>query len=302
MLPLIDDAFVAAHVSPTATREAIAAAFRALATGRASIQPRSRIECGDFRLSTMGGIWLDAGLAAVKTYGTVQGQFDFLCNLFDARSGAPLAVLQANELTRVRTPALSTLAALQLAPTPRRLALFGAGVQGRAHLDALLDACPFEEVAVVNPHDVSDWCRSASARWGRPVRQFDADPAVERSDVVVTTTRSKKPVFDGRRLQPGASVIAVGTSLPTGTELDDTTLSRAARVIVEWKPQSLVEAGEVVIGQRNGALDAGRVVDLVELAEQPWRTAPDDIVVFKTVGVGLTDLAAASLAWAAWNA
>ena len=302
MLPLIDDAFVAAHVSPAATRKAIAAAFRALAAGRASIQPRSRIECGGFRLSTMGGIWLDAGLAAVKTYGTVQGQFDFLCNLFDARSGAPLAVLQANELTRVRTPALSTLAALQLAPAPRRLALFGAGVQGRAHLDALLEACPFEEVAVVDPNDVSDWCRSASARWGRPVRQFDADPAVERSDVVVTTTRSKKPVFDGRRLQPGASVIAVGTSLPTGTELDDTTLSRAARVIVEWKPQSLVEAGEVVIGQRNGALDAGRIVDLVELAEQPWRTAPDDIVVFKTVGVGLTDLAAASLAWAAWNA
>ena len=58
----------------------------------------------------------------------------------------------------------------------------------------------------------------------------------------------------------------------------------------------------MVIGQRNGALDAGRIVDLVELAEQPWRTAPDDIVVFKTVGVGLTDLAAASLAWAAWNA
>lgn len=94
----------------------------------------------------------------------------------------------------------------------------------------------------------------------------------------------------------------MGTSLPTGTELDDTTPSRASRVIVEWKPQSLVEAGEVVIGQRNGALDAGRVVDLVELGDGPWRTSADDIVVFKTVGVGLTDLAAASLAWSAWNA
>lgn len=157
--------------------------------------------------------------------------------------------------------------------------------------------------SLVALQDVSAWCREASRRWDRPVLQCTVDSAVDGADLVVSTTRSKLPVFDGLALQPAAAVIAVGTSLPTGTELDYTTLSRAARVIVECKPQSLVEAGEVVIGLRDGALDAGRIADLVEFeqARAPWREHRDDIAVFKSVGVGLTDLADAALAWQAWR-
>ena len=78
--------------------------------------------------------------------------------------------------------------------------------------------------------------------------------------MIVTATRSKVPLFDGSRVKRGASVIAVGASLPTGSELDDTTLGRASRVIVEWKPQSLVEAGEVVTGRAHGVLPEERIV------------------------------------------
>jgi ornithine cyclodeaminase len=96
-------------------------------------------------------------------------------------------------------------------------------------------------------------------------------------------------------------VAAIGTSLPSGRELDDTTLARAARVVVEWKPQSLVEAGEVVLGLQSGALQPERIVDWTDLVQgrDTWRRDDDEIVVFKSVGVGLSDLAAASLAWAA---
>jgi len=116
---------------------------------------------------------------------------------------------------------------------------------------------------------------------------------------VVTVTRSKQPLFDGALLKPGAFVAAVGTSLPDGRELDDATLGRAGRIVVEWKPQSCVEAGEIVLGRAAGAVDDARVVDLVELfsGRARWRSRDDEIVVFKSVGVGLTDLAAASLVW-----
>lgn len=303
-LPFVDDAFVAAHLTVPAVRESIARAFASLAAGTAQIQARTRIECGAFRLSAMGAVWLDEGLAAVKTYGTVAGRFDFVCNLFDTATGRPLATVQGNEITRFRTPALSVHAVSRLATGRRVLALFGTGVQGAAHLDALMAEQPFDEMRVVGMGDITGFCTDAAQRWQRPVHAMAADAAVDGADVIVTATRSKTPMFDGSRLKPGATVIAVGTSLPTGSELDDATLARAARLIVEWKPQSLVEAGEVVTGLAHGVLQPERIVDLVELgaADARWRQSDSEIVVFKSVGVGLTDLAAAALVWKAWQA
>ena len=118
------------------------------------------------------------------------------------------------------------------------------------------------------------------------------------ADLVVTITRSKTPVFDGAWLKPGASVCAAGTSLPGGSEIDATTRQRCSRAIVEWKPQSLVEAGEIVIGLADGSLDPSRIHDLPDMlaSPTPWRRDAQEIVLFKAVGVGLSDLVAAALA------
>lgn len=279
----------------------IAQAFDALALGRAAIKARQRIDCGPVKLSSMGAIWLDAERACEKVYPTVDGQFGFLLNLFDTRTGQPLAVMPGQAITAFRTPALTLLALQRALRRPGKLALFGAGLQGQGHLAALLANLPFAEVAVVDLGDVSARCAQWSQQYGVPVYPASAEAAVRGADAVVTVTRSKVPVFDGAWLSPGATVAAIGTSLPNGRELDDTTLARAARVVVEWKPQSLVEAGEVVLGLQTGALQPERVVDWVELTQPgaAWRQHDDEIVVFKSVGVGLTDLAAADLVWQA---
>jgi ornithine cyclodeaminase len=276
-------------------------AFESLAHGRAAIKPRTRIDCGSVKLSSMGAIWLDAGLAGEKVYPTVEGRFGFLFNLFDLSDGRPLAVMQAAELTRQRTAALTAFAASRGAVGTAKLALFGAGVQGRAHVQALLSALPVQRVDVVDLADVSAWCQQASRDFGVAVRQCNAAEALSDADIVVTITRSKQPLFDGALLKPGAFVAAVGTSLPTGRELDDRTLARAARIVVEWKPQSSAEAGELVLGRLAGVVDDARIVDLPEIfsGQAHWRLHADEIVVFKSVGVGLTDLAAASLVWRA---
>jgi ornithine cyclodeaminase len=207
--------------------------------------------------------------------------------------------MPGHQLTRFRTAALTVLAAQSGCQATHKLALFGAGHQGRAHLEALLHALPFKRVDVVDHDDVSAWCSQISERFGVAVSQVPAPQAIERANMVVTITRSKAPLFDGSLLHPGAFVVAVGTGLPNARELDDRTLSRAARVVVEWKPQSLQEAGEIVLGKASGALQDERIVDMQEIyaGKARWREATDEVVVFKTVGVGLTDLAAAALVW-----
>ena len=296
---VITDQQVAAVLGYADVGQRLAQAFEALQQGRAAIKARQRIDCGAVKLSSMGALWLDAGLAGEKVYPTVEGRFGFVFNLFSLQDGRPLAVLDGAELTRVRTAAMTTLAVSRGAAAFGKLALFGAGLQGRAHLDALLGALPFQRVDVVDPQDLGDWPRTAALQHGVELRQCSAQEAVADADVVVTITRSKTPVFDGAWLKPGAFVAAVGTSLPTGRELDDTTLRRAARVVLEWLPQCRAEAGEVVLGLQGGALQDSQLTDLTAIGSgrSAWRLTPEEIVVFKSVGVGLSDLAAAAVAW-----
>lgn len=298
-LPVIDDAAVASLLDYRGVEATLAEALTDLAAGRAQAFARQRIDCGSVKLSAMGGIWLTRHVAGIKSYPTVAGQFSFVMNLFDLQAGGAPVVLPGAELTRFRTAAIATLAARRMnAKAGPRIALFGFGVQGRSIAEALRDLEP-SQLSIVDPgaspERIADFAEGA----GCAVRACDAREAVSDADIVVTATRSKTPVFDGAWLQPGASVIAIGTSLPTGRELDDTTMRRASRVIVEWKPQSLVEAGEIVLAQASGALeDAAKIVDLPQVfgGAQPWRAAADEIVVFKSVGLGLCDVAAAWLA------
>ncbi|MGB4116918.1 MAG: ornithine cyclodeaminase family protein [Polaromonas sp.] len=277
------------------------AAFEALRTGDASIAPRQRVDCGVAKLSSMGAVWQSRQVATYKTYTSVAGQFNFLLNLFDLATGAH-HVMPGNEITRARTAAMTAWAAREMAnPNPQKLALFGLGLQGRTHLEALQETLQFKEIAVVDTADVSAQCALLASQLGIPVYQALPKEAVTVADVVVTITRSKTPVFDGAWLKPGASVCAVGTSLPSGSEIDAITRQRSSQVIVEWKPQSLVEAGEIVQGLQDKSLSLDRIKDLPEMlaSQAPWRQNPNDIMLFKAVGVGLSDLVAARLTVAA---
>lgn len=272
-------------------------AFEALRVGDAAIQARQRIDCGNWKLSGMAAVWQSRAVAAYKTYTSLNGQFNFLLNLFDLATGEHHA-MPAGEITRARTAAMTTWAARQIAnPGARKLALFGLGIQGRTHLEALHCTLGFSEVAVVDTVDVRTLCAALSDQLGVSVRQVTPQQAVTDADVVVTITRSKTPVFDGHWLKPGATVCAAGTSLPSGSEIDAQTRLRSQRVIVEWKPQSLEEAGEVVQGLADRSLNPARIADLTEMPMDgaPWRQSADDIILFKAVGVGLSDLAAARL-------
>jgi ornithine cyclodeaminase len=183
--------------------------------------------------------------------------------------------------------------------TTGKLTVFGAGIQGKAHIDAIQSCLDFNEIAIVDITNQSHLCEELAQKYKIKVTQQTPDVAIDNADAIVTTTRSRIPIFDGTRVKPGAAVVAVGTSLPIYRELDDSLLERSGKVIVEWKPQCVEEAGEISLGIKSGALNPEKITDLQEIygGNQIWRQEADQIVIFKSVGIGLSDLAAATEVW-----
>jgi ornithine cyclodeaminase len=133
----------------------------------------------------------------------------------------------------------------------------------------------------------------------RAVRQRRrSDRAAREADVIATCTRATEPLFDGALVRRGAFVAAIGSSKPAARELDDTLLARADQIVVEWLPAAQAEAGEFVRAAP-AVIDPSRVVELGKLLVHGARyeRKPADIVIYKSVGVGLEDVALAQLVW-----
>ena len=218
--------------------------------------------------------------------------------LFDRETQRPEAVLDGAELTALRTAAVSGLATRHLArQDARRLVLFGAGVQARAHLEAMTAVRPVEDVVVVSRSEgpataLADRAQSMGLR-----ASVGAPGAVAEADLVCTCTTSAVPVFDGRRLAAGAHVNAVGAYLPNEREVDAETVSRA-RVVVETREVAFAEAGDLLLPIGEGLIDRDHVrADLSEVVGGAViRTADDDVTLFESVGMAFEDLVVARAA------
>ncbi|MDR7335437.1 NAD(P)-binding domain-containing protein [Roseateles asaccharophilus] len=300
---LITEADVAAQLDPASAVIALRAAFAQHGRGQAQVLARHRAtttqDGAALAISAMGAILdADGDLPAVlgtKVYSARNGKYNFLVSLFSAATGQAIATLEANEFTRLRTAAASAVAADLLAlPNARTLAIFGAGIQARAHAEALARVRRFERVLVCARTGAQALARELGEQLNLTVRAVDAAEAAAEADVVVTATRSPTPLFDGALVKPGAFVAAVGSSTRAARELDDALLGRASLVVVEWRTAAELEAGDIVQAAP-GVIAPDRLVELGELVVQPRARGPQDIVVYKSVGIGLEDVALARL-------
>lgn len=212
--------------------------------------------------------------------------------LFDAETQAPEAVLDGSGLTALRTAAVSGLATRFLSrQDAQRLVVFGAGVQAGSHLEAMCAVRPVTDLVVVSRSRGAAEAlveeglgRGLTARLGAP-------EAVREADLVCTCTTAEEPLFGGTWLPAGVHVNAVGSYRPETRELD-TEAVRRARVVVETREVALAEAGELLIPIREGVIEAGHIAaDLAETVRgAEARRSPDDVTLFKSVGMAFEDL------------
>jgi ornithine cyclodeaminase len=218
--------------------------------------------------------------------------------LFSAGTQEPEAVIEGAALTALRTGAVSGLATRYLArEEAARLVIFGAGTQARSHLEAMLAVRPVERVTIVSRTADRANALADSAREVGVTAEVAGPAAVERADIVCTCTTSPTPVFEGSLLSRGSHVNAVGAYTPQTRELDDDTIGRA-RLVVETREVALAEAGDLLIPLRAGSIGPDHVVaDLSEVVHGVTvRRSPEEVTVFKSVGVAFEDLVVARAA------
>jgi ornithine cyclodeaminase len=293
--------------------EAMRAAFIAFSEGRAHIPQRLSISIPEQEGITLvmpGYVPPDAlGLKVVSVFPRNPARglptLSALVVMLDPETGAPAALLDGAFLTAWRTGAASGLATDLLArPDAESLALIGAGAQARTQLLAVAAVRSLRRVRVYSrtPARAQALIEEMQGQEGIPQDIAVAptpEAAVAEADIVCTATNSSVPVFDGQALRPGTHINAIGSFTLEMRELDEETFRRAARVVVDSRAAALAEAGEVVWAIRQGIL---REVDLVELGEiaagrRPGRERPEEITLFKSVGLAVQDLVAAQRVW-----
>ncbi|WP_137291656.1 ornithine cyclodeaminase family protein [Natronorubrum halophilum] len=239
----------------------------------------------------MGGYMYSAGFGAADAW--------FMTPVFDAESGAPLALLDGASMNPHKTGAAGAVGVDVLARAESdTLAIIGSGAQARGQLRATATVREFSDVRVYSPTPenreafAADFDEALEAT----VRAVDSsEAALSGADVVITATKASEPVFDGDDLEPGTHVTAMGQYSPDKRELDTTTIERATYV-PDLRERATFDAGSFVIPLEEGAVtedDIHAELGEVVAGVKPGRTSDDEITVFDSGGTGIETVAAA---------
>jgi len=277
--------------------DALAAAHQELSEGKASMPPRiAAFAERNGLLGAMPAYLPSAGLACklVSLFPENRDRHTHqaLICVFDPTNGTPVALMDGTYITATRTAAGSALATRLLARDDAHvLAILGSGVQARTHADALGRVRRFDEIRVAS-RDSGRAAELAAELGGEEVGSFEE--AVRGADVVAATTHAAEPIVLGEWLTPGAHVNSVGAN-PAGRGEVDAAIMSQALVAVEFRESTLAPPPAGAPEFRDGAPE-----DVVELGElvagtKPGRTSPEQITLYKSVGVAVQDAAAAAL-------
>jgi ornithine cyclodeaminase/alanine dehydrogenase len=284
--------------------EGLAAAYALPADPRGA--PARAVARGD-------GVWVRA-LAAIHPGGGTMGAkvfasarvrgVGYLVTLFDQQSGALLALLDARDITAMRTAAATAVALRALAPAePITLAVLGSGMEARAHLEAIAAVCRIASLHVFSPTPTNRDAFAVFAAQAQGIADARAaatpEAAVAGADVILCAARARGevPVLGGAWLRPGATVLSIGSTLPEQREVDVETIARAGLIVADMPDEVKHATGDMIAARAAGIDIAGRTCGLEALIRGERRREAGTIALYKSVGSGLQDIVAADIAY-----
>lgn len=222
--------------------------------------------------------------------------------LNSSETGAPLAIMDGTFITAMRTGAVCGLATKYLARKDAETAgIFGAGTQARTQLLAVYTVRNIKKAFV---HDVieeraKEFAKEMSVKLKIPIKLGKPEDIVKKSDIITCATTASTPFFDGNLIKPGTHLNLIGSFKPEVREVDEVVIKKS-KLVVDQKSAALEEAGDIIIPLKAGIITEDHIyAELGDLATgiKPARTSDSEITLFKSVGLGIQDCAAAWLAY-----
>jgi len=288
--------------------EIMAGAFRELSADRVTTAQRTHLQTADEtgHFLTMPVYAPQQGQFAVKSvtvFPTNSSRqmptIHAMVLLFDGKTGHPLALMDGESVTTLRTGAASGLATRLLANNEATVAaIIGAGAQAATQLEAMAAVRPISKCLVFNRTKSKGeaFAKTMAERLGLQVSSVDSADALSQADILCTATSGKTPCFGARHLKAGVHINAVGSFRPDMQEVPGDVVA-SAKLVVDQRKACLEEAGDVIIPIGKGQITADHIrAELGELVDTPelGRQNRQEVTMFKSVGHGIQDLAVAS--------
>lgn len=300
---LLSDADVRAAFDWGAAVDALGQAYGA-AADEAQFPPRSMARGEGLWLRTLTGVMPGQKVIGAKMIAASMKAraASYLIPLFDGETMELTTLMDGASVTGLRTAATSALAARRLcAGAAPNVAVIGSGFEARTHLEATARSGPLGDVVVYSPRESSRaaFC-AVMAKKGIAVTQVEsAQAAVACAELVICAARSRdeSPTMLGAWLRPGMTVVSIGSTLPEQRELDPDAIARADLIVADMVEEVAHDTGDMIAAGHTGVEFIAKLVGLSDVisGKHPGRTSPDQIMLYKSVGAAIQDLAVASL-------
>ena len=297
---LLTEADVRALLTMPLALEAVETSFRRLGDGAALCHPRRRLLIpGLTILNYMAASDATGGYLGLKIYSIARGVARFVVPLFRAETGEMVALIEADYLGQMRTGAASGVAAKMMAREDSQIAgIIGTGLQARTQLEAVAHARKLDRVRAFGRDAArrGKFAKEMTERLGVSVMPASsAEEAVRGADIVITSTTSKTPVLEGRWIEPGMHISAIGSNFAEKREIDTEAVRRCDLIAADSVEQSKIESGDLI---QAFAGDDSRWATVREFADVvagkvPGRTGREQITLFKSNGIAIEDVVVA---------
>ena len=284
--------------------DAVEDGLRKLALDEAQNVSRARAQTDHAMLHIMSAAAKTLGTMGYKAYAASRRGTVFHVGLYDGKSGTLLALIQADYLGQVRTGAASGVATQYMArPDANEVGIFGSGKQARTQLEAICKVRHIRRIQVYSPDEER---RRRFAREMTSVCRTEVEPvprpemAAEDKDIIITATSSREPVLNGHWISEGTHLNVIGSNFLGKAEIDAVAVRRCESIVVDSKDQARLEAGDFVQALEDGSIHWSDIHELgqVIVGRYTGRAHPQDVTLFKSLGVAIEDVAVAGRVYA----
>ncbi|HEY4312416.1 MAG TPA: ornithine cyclodeaminase family protein [Pirellulales bacterium] len=296
----LTEADVTALIDMPGTIAVVEEAFRHLAVGEAENIPRVRTRARGIILHAMIASAGYLGYVGWKCYTTTRDAARFHVGLYDQTTGQMVALIEADQLGRLRTGATTGVALRAMAPAEsHELGLFGVGRQAETQVAAAAAVLPLRRAFIYSRSEERRTLFAEKMQMQLGIEVIPVDrpqEAAEDLPIVITATTSSTPVFDGATLAEGTIVCAVGANALSRAEIDTTTVRRADAIVCDSVQACRGEAGDFTEALEKGIYDWRRAVDLAEVVvgRASGKPRTGGVAIFKSVGLAVEDVAMAA--------